>query len=115
MTDVPAGDDRGGGAALDGTLRPAKEMNLIRRAVREGWPVESQTKIDAVRVATAIMNSTETDERSRVAALKALIEMDKVNQTDHWNEDKNVRLDAGKATERVDGVVLKVAGLDAKD
>jgi hypothetical protein len=53
--------------------------------------------------------------RNQIAAVKALAELDKINQADHWNEDKNKRLDDGKATERVDGVILKVAGLDPKD
>lgn len=114
MTDAPTSGGKGEGLG-DDPHHVRADLNLITRAVRQGWPVTAQAKEQAVEVAQRIMNSGEADERSRVAALKALIEMDKVNQTDHWNEDKNVRLDAGKATERVDGVVLKVAGLDAKD
>lgn len=86
--------------AGEGGLRATAESRLIARAVREGWPVPPEAQADAVRVVRQIAADDEECGRTRIAAVQALIAMDAANQTDHWNEDKNRRLDAGLLTER---------------
>lgn len=102
---------------------------MISRAIRERWPVPDGMKrrtlhrLAKVIRKTAVMVNTKDGpvpvdgpaDANAVRAAAVLVAMTGQNQTDDWNNDKNDRLDAGKATERVDGVVLKVAGVDAKD
>jgi hypothetical protein len=116
------------GEMLSGDRTKVADIKLLRRAVREGWnvPQEALQEAGPILLEIARQATTETldadgkvveisNARNQIAAVKALTELDKINQTDHWNEDKNRRLDEGKVTDRVDGVVLKVVGAEAKD
>lgn len=98
MSDQPENDRGGGSIALDDSLSDSKNINLLRRAVRENWAVDAKIKADGVRYACDIA-ATSDDDRARIAAVKTLVEMDRVNQTDFWNADKNERIDNHKATE----------------
>lgn len=110
------------GEMLSGDRTKVADINLIRRAARLGWDVPE----DALRTAGTLLFEIASQKttkiiddegkpvevsnaRNQIAAVKALAELDKVNQIDHWNEDKNNRLDSGKLTERtaVDAVVLE--------
>lgn len=92
----------GGRIARDSSgLRPMAEARILSRAARENWPVTAKEKANGVLVASEIMSDDEVDARARIAAVKAIVEMDRVNQSDYWNADKNARIDAGQATENI--------------
>lgn len=109
------GEKAGGlGELLSGDRTKVADIKLIRRAAREGWNVPIEALREAGEILHAIAKqSTATicdadgkpmevsNARNQIAAVKALAELDKINQTDHWNEDKNNRLDEGKLTENV--------------
>lgn len=103
------------GIPLIDPLHPTTSLKLVTNAVRKGWPVPDEAKAEAVRAARAIIASTDDDPRAVVAAVKALVEMDRINQTDHWNQDRNDRLDAGKPTEIHAAVAVDVPQMPAAD
>lgn len=87
------------------------DLAIVRRALRERWPIPVEKRRDiAERVAKVAAESN--DERSIVAAARVLAQMDGLNQADEHLENKNERLDGGKATERVEGVEFVVPGLN---
>jgi hypothetical protein len=107
---------------LSGDRTKVADIKLLRRAVREGWNVPPEAMQEAGPILLEIARQTATtvldadgepvdvsNARNQIAAVKALAELDKINQADHWNEDKNARIDSGKATDRiaVDPVVLE--------
>src|SRR4051812_30387797 len=120
---------RGSGGALstdlltsDGvaeTKRTQEDIALVSRAVREGWPIPAAKKADVVNRLLETVEKRETAimtkdgpvvvdgpaDSNSTAAARVLVAMDAANQTDHWNDDKNKRLDEGKPTE-ITGVVV---------
>ncbi len=103
-------------------------MLLLQRAVKERWPIPAAKRVEIATRLIAIVEKTGqtildaegnavevSNERNQTAAARVLASMDALNQADDHLHDKNARLDAGKVTERVDGVTLKVAGLETKD
>lgn len=97
---------------LSGDRTKVADINLIRRAGREGWNIPKEAMEEAGTILHAIAKQSTTtildgegkqfevsNARNQIAAVKALAELDKINQADHWNQDKNDRLDSGKLTE----------------
>lgn len=90
------------------------DINLLRRAARERWPVPQEKRPMVVGKMLAIVEQESTtipspgggevevsNARNQVAAARVLVAMEQQNQADEHLADKNDRLDAGKATERV--------------
>lgn len=72
------------------------------RAVRERWPIPAEKKPEIVARLTAVVaRSGPEADSAAVQAARVLALMEGQNQTDHWNTDKNTRLDQGKTTDRV--------------
>lgn len=98
--------------------RTAEDIKLVQRAVRNGWNVPAENRQPVIKRLVGIVEKTECTimtkegpvaldgpaDANAVAAARALIAMDQVDQEDHWNAEKNARLDEGKPTERVGGV-----------
>ena len=57
------------------------DLVLLRKAARERWGVPDQLKTEALFEAAKIL-TTATKDRTKLAAIKALIEFDKVDQRD---------------------------------
>ena len=98
------------------------DRKIMLRALREGWDIPPAVKKRTIERMVEVLNRTpqvnpETGEilpgvdHAAVAAARVLVAADQVDQTDHWNADKNERLDQGKATERIGGIVLDVPPL----
>lgn len=106
--------------------RTRSDINMVRRAVREGWPIPTEKRGDvtgrllkiidkqAVSILTedGVVEVEDRADTNAIAAARVVVQMDSINQTDYWNYDKNERLDAGKPTERVGGVEIDIPGLN---
>lgn len=122
MSDLPQNEGGSGGGlstdllAADGVAeakRTQEDVAMVSRAVRERWGVKKKDAVvdrmlgvvekKSIKVLTT--DGTFEDEAradgNAIAAARVLVSMDEKDQTDHWNEDKNTRLDEGKMTERV--------------
>ena len=76
---TPPGDESQG-VLGDGALHAGKgNMALVRRAVRNRWPVGSKLKRAVVRQMAKIATSGEVSERDRIAASKVLVAADALN------------------------------------
>lgn len=76
----PIGDGGGGGPS-----EQKKDAELIRRAVKERWPIPPDIRQAVPEYLGAIVAGCE-DPRARVSAARALVEMDKVNQEQERRE-----------------------------
>jgi hypothetical protein len=107
-------------------LSTEKDRGMVRNAMRH-WPkrwrglnkAKKQEFVDSLTEANETARrqlQAETPAAALAAAsavasiVRTAVMMEGHNQTDYWNADKNARLDAGKATERVGGVVMEVVG-----
>lgn len=79
-----------------------KDAALIARALRQRWPIPAAVRPEIVKrlVAVARKKGPDSDPNAMRAA-QVLVQMDAQNQVDDQLREKNVRLDLGKATERV--------------
>jgi hypothetical protein len=120
---VPAG----GGGELLGGRRKAADINLIASAVRRRWPVPPETAAVVIDRLTKIVQKQTVGVMTKEgpadlegpadananAAARVLVAMEAQNQADDHLDDKNARLDAGKATENtVTEVKVRVPGLN---
>lgn len=95
--------------------RNQEDIGMISRGVRLGWGVPAEKRPTIIKRLVGLVERTsvviatttgpvEDEHRADSNAIRAagvLLAMDQVDQTDHWNADKNARLDAGLATERI--------------
>ena len=83
---------------------------MVARAVRNGWPVPDALRGKVVDRLDGLLDSP--DDRTAIAAARAVVEINRQNIDIDMTEDKNDRLDAGKATDRVEMPVkvLKLKG-----
>jgi hypothetical protein len=70
-------EDRGEGGILGVPGNEKRDLALIRRAANENWPVSSKIKRRAVRAASKRLDSS--DDRASLAAVRALVAMDRAN------------------------------------
>lgn len=103
----------------------AADTRMIARAIRERWPVSDDMKVLIMKRLAVIVGkagvTVHSGEDSYVAeapadanavrAASVVVQMTAQNQADEHLADKNERLDAGKATERYDGVTINIPGL----
>lgn len=85
------------------------ELVLIRRAIRNRWPIKVETLAKVAKLADEMLTSA--DGRVKAAAMKTVVEMNKQNIVIDQEEDKTDRLDAGKLTENHGGRML-IVGVD---
>ena len=79
--------------------RSGYRIQLYSRALRERWPIPESVRAEVVKEAQALLRVDNPAVRSR--AMAVLLQADALNQADAHLADRNGRLDAGKATERV--------------
>lgn len=68
-------------AGVRGALWSRETLSLARRAIRQRWGVPDELKTEALLQTQEIL-STSDNERHRLAAIRLLVDMDKVDQTD---------------------------------
>lgn len=67
------------GVLGDGALQPGKgNMALVRRAIREDWPIPPELRAKLVAQMGKVLEKSE-DERNQVAAAKVLVAADAIN------------------------------------
>jgi hypothetical protein len=79
----PAGGSGGNSALVlgDGGLHPGKgNMALVRRAIRDGWPIPAEVRQSVVTQLAGVVAGSE-DERNKIAASKVLVSASAVNAT----------------------------------
>jgi hypothetical protein len=73
------------GKAVDPAPKPDRsELRLMRQAARNGWGVPDQLKNEAIYQTSEIMSSTRSNRYLRLAAVKTLTVMDKIDQGNDW-------------------------------
>jgi hypothetical protein len=105
-------DDQGRGrlAAIGGR----RGLNLLRRAVQDGWPISDEVRRDAPAILEEIMRST-VDDRSRLKALEIIRGMAKDNVEAAAILDRVERLEAGENTENASVTVRFVNQINGRD
>lgn len=84
---------------------------MVGRAMRERWPTTAQIKAKIVSRAEACVDDPLIDPDTFCSVGRLVLGMEAQNQADDHLEDKNSRLDSGKATENVSHAVI-VTGID---
>ncbi len=98
-------------AELLATKRHARaDAKMLAKAIRNGWPIPDDLRAKVVGRIDGMIESV--DDRTAIAACRAVIEMNKQNLDIDMASDKADRLDAGLATERVEMPVKFVRGTD---
>lgn len=96
-------------AELLATKRHARsDAKMLAKAIRNGWPIPDGLRAKVVGRIDGMIESV--DDRTAIAACRAVIEMNKQNLDIDMASDKADRLDAGMATERVEMPVKFIRG-----
>lgn len=96
-----------------GSKRHARsDAKLVSRAVRNGWDVPKALRSKVVERLDAHLDSP--DDRTSIAAARAVIEINKQNIDIDTIEDKMARIDAGLPTDRVETPVRFIVGTEGK-
>lgn len=67
------------GVLGDGALRPGKyNMALVRRAIRNGYPIKKETRQKLIEQMETVMECGESD-RDKIAAARVIVAADSVN------------------------------------
>lgn len=102
--------DQGGGSLLSDPHRIKSDLPMIRRAIRNHWPITPDMQARLVSRTMELVDST--DDRVAVGAVRVGVAIVDANIRVDLEEDKAARLDAGLATERVDTPVRFIVGTD---
>lgn len=86
------------------------DAKMVARAVRNGWPVPDHLRQKVVDRLDVLLDSG--DDRTTIAACRAVVEINKQNIDIDMTEDKYDRLDEGKATERIETPIKFIRGTD---
>ena len=62
------------------------EMKMIEQAARQRWQVSTEYRSQAVETLMKILGSVESSDREKIAATRALVAMDVLNQKDEHAE-----------------------------
>lgn len=87
--------------------RAQSDCKMIGRAIRERWPTTDRIKAKIVSRAEACVDDPMIDPETFCSVGRLVLGMESQNQADDHLEDKNARLDSGKATENC-GVVFNI-------
>jgi len=104
--------DQGGTALLADKHRSKGDLVLIRRAMRNKWPVK--TGDQAVIVDRLMRLVDDPDPKVAVSAVRTGVAMVDANIRIDMEDDKADRLDAGAATERVEMPVKFIRGTEGE-
>jgi hypothetical protein len=99
---------------LCGSQRHARaDAKMAARAARNGWDVPARLRAKVVERLDGLLDSG--DDRTTIAAARAVVEINKQNIEIDMAEDKAARLDAGMATERVETPIKFIRGTDGEN
>lgn len=102
---------------------------MVRRAIRERWPIdEAKRPVIAKRLVDIVeteettfigqdgkpVTVTDKADTNAIQAARVLVSMDGLNQGDEHLDDKNQRLDSGKATENIAATHKFIKGVDGE-
>ncbi len=90
--------DKGKGSGLLDGMSERRGLNLLRRAVGEGWDMPANVRNEAPAFLEGVMRSS-SDDRARLKAVEILRQMAKDNVEAAVALDRVNRLEAGDATE----------------
>lgn len=96
--DDPQGD---GGNSLIRQDKPRGDLRMLEQAIRNGWKIP-QIAYEALPKLVIEIALNGRSERERLAAVRTLTTMHKDNVDTFSVADRSVRLDEGKATERIE-------------
>jgi hypothetical protein len=82
-------------------------LNLLKRAVRNRWPIPDSMREAAPRIASQIALAGKTD-RERLRAIELLAALDRDNIAALATLDKVERLEGGEATERIELLPIRI-------
>jgi len=82
-------------------IKCRRDINLVRRAIKSRWPISDETRRQIIE-RLKIISAESEDERSAVAASRALIAADTLNLADEKFQSEEARLESGEPTKRVD-------------
>ena len=104
--------DKGETSLLSDPHRIKSDLPLIRRAIRNHWPITLEMQARLVERTMELVDSE--DDRIAVGAVRVGVAIVDANIRVDLEEDKAERLDAGLATERVDTPVRFIKGTDGE-
>jgi hypothetical protein len=113
-----------GGELLDCPSKEVADLKTIARALRNRWVVSPEVKAKLIARMQTIIEKERIEvptkegsvlvdgpaDSNAVRAASVLAQLESQNQADDHLAEKHARLDDGKATERLDGVVMQVIG-----
>jgi len=100
IQDADKGASTSSFADPDGALR-SSDARMIRRAVREKWPVTPDLRERVVELIRSRLTADNVDDRVLVNLARTLLDADKLNLAGAEFEDRRERLDEGHATSNV--------------
>lgn len=77
-----------------------QDARMIEKAVKQRWPIGAEKRRRYMEMLDQIIENC-TDRRERTNAIKAMVELDKLNLADEQFDDKQRRLDGGQPTDRI--------------
>lgn len=112
---IPTTDQggRGGGALLQNPKHTKSDAALIRRAASARWPITDSLKRKLLDKIEAALDTAE-DARDIRGLGQVIVAMEAQRQADEHLDDKNSRLDSGKATENIAHRMQVIEGIDAE-
>lgn len=102
--------DKGAGSLLSDPRRIKSDLPMIRRAIRNHWPITPEMQARLVERTMELVDSP--DDRIAVGAVRVGVAIVDANIRVDLEEDKADRLDAGLPTDRVDTPVRFIVGTD---
>lgn len=75
------------------------DASMINAAIRKRWNISDELRDEVIAEARRMVKDPSIDKRAKSAAMKIVLEADKMNQADEHLNAKHERLDDGKATE----------------
>ena len=102
----------GGTSLLTDPHRSKGDLVLLRRAIKNRWPVLAEHQAQLVERTLELV--ADADPKIAVSAVRAGVAMVDANIKIDMEEDKADRLDSGLATERVDTPVRFIVGTEGK-
>ena len=86
--------------------RKMADARLAGRASKERWPIPAAAKAQLAQMVVDLAHRPGLDPRDRLRAAQVAVTMEGQNLQDQQDREKNLRLDEGRPTERIVGVVI---------
>lgn len=110
MDENPQNDGGAGANEEEPPHQQRSDTRLLERALKARWPIPNERREAITQKLADLAAGDETKPRTRISAARALKEMDSLNQGDEHTAEKYGRIDAGQATELIEGIEITVVG-----